>query len=106
MKIEQLNALADAALVHQEMTWQDLLMSSLLRHRLGKLVNTSVLKQLRRDIARAQTLLTVRETSAGLPKASLKASHRSSWVRPSPSTEETAGTGFLKSLLDENLEAR
>jgi ribosomal protein L29 len=106
MKFEQLNALSDEALVHQEMTWQDILMSSLLRHRLGKLVNTSVLKQLRRDIARAQTLLTVRETAAGLSRGALKASHRASWQRPLPSKEDTAGTGFLKSLLDESAEAR
>ena len=106
MKIDQLNALSDDALVHQEMSWQDALMSSLLRHRLGKLVDTSVLKQLRRDIARAQTLLTGREVSAGLAKGSLKASHRSTWLRPAPSSEEAAGTGFLKSLLDDNAEAR
>lgn len=106
MKIDQLNALSDEALVHQEMTWQDMLMSSLLRHRLGKLVNTASLKQLRRDIARAQTLLTARETLAGLSKGALKASHHSSWQRPSPAAEDSAGTGFLKSLLDENAEAR
>lgn len=106
MKIEQLNALSDEALVHQEMTWQDALMSSLLRHRLGKLVNTSQLKQLRRDIARAQTLLTGREVSAGVSKGSLKASHRSTWRRPVASSEEAAGAGFLKSLLDDNAEAR
>ena len=106
MNFEQLNALSDQALVHQEMTWQDALMSNLLRHRLGKLANTSVLKQLRRDIARAQTLLTLRETTSGSSKGSLKASHRSSWQRPTPSTEESAGTGFLKTLLDENAEAR
>jgi len=106
MNIEQLNALSDEALVHQEMTLQDSLMTNLLRHRLGKLVNTSVLKQTRRDIARAQTLLTLRETDNGLSKGSLKASHRSTWQRPAPSTEESAGAGFLKSLLDENAEAR
>ena len=105
MTINELNGLSDEALVHQEMTWQDVLMANMLRHRLNKLVNTGVLKGTRRDIARAQTLLTRREGAAGVGKGSLKAKHHSTWRRPAAPAAE-AGAGFLQNLLDGGAEDR
>jgi len=102
-KVAELKALSDEALVHQEMTWQDQLMGDMLRLRLNKLVNTSTLGKTRRNIARAQTILTTRERDTNAPKGSLKAKHRSTWQRPAPAAADGgAGEGFLKNLLDGN----
>jgi len=101
MKFSELASLDDEKLVHQEMGLQDSLMRNLLHHRLGKLVNTSQLRGLRRDIARIQTLLTQREAAASLGKGTLKAKYRATYQpEVSSEPEAAAGTGFLKSLLD------
>lgn len=100
MDFSEINTLSDEALVHREMAWQDELTSALLRHRLGKLVNTASLRVVRRSVARAQTVMTNREREAGLSLGSLKEKYRSSYVRPQPAVGGGEGTEFLKSLLD------
>jgi len=100
MEFSDINALSDESLVHQEMAWQDELTGALLRHRLGKLVNTASLRGVRRSVARAQTVLTAREREAGLSLGALKEKYRASYVRPSPASNGGEGTDFLKSLLD------
>ena len=100
MEFSDIHALSDESLVHQEMAWQDELTGALLRHRLGKLVNTASLRGVRRSVARAQTVLTSREREAGLSLGALKEKYRASYVRPSPASSNVEGTDFLKSLLD------
>lgn len=105
MQFSEMKALSDEALVHQEMAWQDELTASLLRHRLGKLVNTASLRNVRRSIAKAQTILTERENEGGMGTGTLKAKYRSSYVRPAGGASGAQGSDFLKSLLDGNEQA-
>lgn len=100
MKYSEITALTDEQLVHRELALERSLLAHQLRHRLGKLENTSVLGKVRRDIARAQTAITARERDAGLAAGTLRSRHAASFV-PSATTEATeAGGGFLKGLLD------
>jgi ribosomal protein L29 len=66
MKVDELTALGDEQLVHKELELERSLLGHTFRHRLGQLENTSVIKTIRRDIARAQTLLGARERAGGL----------------------------------------
>ena len=100
MKIDELASLGDEQLVHKEMELERAMMAHTFRHRLNQLENTSALKQTRRGIARAQTLLTGREKAAGLGKGTLRARHASSFVPASPSAAAGAGDDFLKGILD------
>jgi ribosomal protein L29 len=101
MKIDELAALGDEQLVHKELELERSLLAHTFRHRLGQLENNSVLKQTRRDIARAQTLLTQREREAGLTKGALRARHGSSFVPSAASAPSaSAGDDFLKGILD------
>jgi ribosomal protein L29 len=101
MKIDELASLGDEALVHKELELERTMMAHTFRHRLGQLENTSVLKNTRRDIARAQTLLVSRERDAGLQRGSLKARHRSSFTPiRGAAAEGGAGDDFLKGILD------
>lgn len=99
MKIDDLATLGDEQLVHKELELERQLVAHTFRHRLGQLENNSVLKSTRRDIARAQTLLTRREKDAGLQKGALKARHRSSFV-PAAAVQGETGDDFLKGILD------
>lgn len=99
MKINELTALGDEQLVHKELELERKLLAHSFRHRLGQLENNSVLKSTRRDIARAQTLLTSREHAAGLTKGALKARYRGTFVPAAPA-ETGSGDDFLKGILD------
>lgn len=98
MKYSDMTSLSDEAVVHLGLGWEHSLVQSLIRQRIGKLTTPSVLKGLRRDIARAKTELTRREVAAGLPKGSLWSKHASSF-KPQTSVGE-AGSSFLQNLLD------
>jgi len=99
MKYSDMASLSDEALVHLGLGWEHGLVQALIRQRLGKLSTPSSLKQLRRDIARAKTELTRRETAAGLAKGLLWSKHASSF-KPQVSTTDAAGSSFLQNLLD------
>lgn len=99
MKVNELAALGDEQLVHKELELERKLLAHSFRHRLGQLENNSLLRSTRRDIARAQTLLTHREHAAGLAKGALKARYRGSFVPAAPAAAE-AGDDFLKGILD------
>lgn len=105
MKIDELAALGDEQLVHKELELERTLLGHTFRHRLGQLENNSVLKTTRRDIARAETLLGARERANGLPKGSLKARYRSTFVAAAPTTGAAGGDDFLKGILDERQSA-
>ena len=102
MKIEELASLGDEQLVHKEMELERAMMTQTFRHRLNQLENTSALKGTRRDIARAQTLLTQREQAGGLSKGTLRARHAGSFVASAKGAGASAGAGddFLKGILD------
>ncbi len=101
MKPTDFSALSDEALVHKEMDLERTLLGHQFRHRIGKLENTSLLGRARRDIARAQTVLTTRERAAGENKGTLKAKFATTYVVTAVSAGAAeAGGGFLKGLLD------
>jgi ribosomal protein L29 len=101
MTNQELTSLSDEQLVHKEIELERALMGHTFRHRLGQLENTSTLGKARRDIARAQTELGVRERTGGLQRGSLRARHRGTFVVTAPESA-TAGVGddFLKGILD------
>ncbi len=100
MKANELNALTDEQLVHKGLGLERTLLTQTFRHRLGQLENTSVLGKTRRDIARVQTVVTVREHAQGLNKGALLGMHRSSFVPAVAASTPEAGAGFLEGMLD------
>jgi len=98
MQINELRSKSDEELVQELNQLNVRLQSDRLRHRLGKLVNTSTLKQSRRDIARVQMLLSEREKQAGLNPGSLYGKYGRSL--PLNQGSGAAGEGFLSSMLD------
>jgi ribosomal protein L29 len=100
MKAAEIQALTDEQVVHLELELERKLLSHTLRHRLGKLEDTSVLGKTRKDIARAQTEITLRERNGGLNAGGLRAQHASSYTPSAPQAGDAAGGGFLKGILD------
>lgn len=100
MKANELNALTDEQLVHTGLQLERTLLTQTFRHRLGQLENTSVLGKTRRDIARVQTVVTVREHAQGINKGTLLGKHRSSFVPAVSASTPEVGAGFLEGMLD------
>lgn len=100
MNPSEMRALDDEQLVHLELGLERTLMGHTLRHRLGKLEDTSVLGKVRRDIARAQTFISERERSQNAPRGSMRARHASTWKPEVTPAGAEAGAGFLKGILD------
>lgn len=100
MKASEIKTLTDEQLVHLELELERKLLSDSMRHRLGKLENTSMLGKTRKDVARAQTEITGRESGEGISKGALRARHAGSFVPAARSAGSDAGGGFLKGILD------
>ena len=97
MKNVDLNPMSDEQLVHHELGLERTLFGHQLRHRLSQLDNNSLLKNTRREIARAQTALRARELVNGLNRGALRQQHLASFVPAAPAVD--AGGGFLQGLL-------
>lgn len=102
MDANGLRGLDDKALVHQELAWEFELTRTLLDHRADQLEDVSVLKKLRRNIARAQTVQRERESAQGLGRGSLRRDHRSSFnpragAAPAAAASQSA-SGFLSGV--------
>jgi ribosomal protein L29 len=100
VKYSELSALSDEQLVHRELSLERTLTGHMIRHRLGKLENTSLLRKIRGDIARVQTALTSRELTASVPRGSLRSRHAGSYVPEAIAPASEAGGGFLSGMLD------
>lgn len=102
MDANGLRGLDDQGLVHQELTWEFELTRKSLEHRADALENVSVLKKLRRDIARAQTVQHEREREQGLQNGTLRRTHRASFnPRVGLASDGSAGqasSGFLSGV--------
>jgi ribosomal protein L29 len=72
--------LSDEALVHEELRLERQLVIAAMAASVGKISDTSALKQLRRSIARCRTEERRREIGAGLLKDSLRGRFRASFV--------------------------
>lgn len=97
-------SLNDEALVHQALATEREFVEARFRHSMDLLEDTSVLRQLRRDIARMKTEQRARELAAGLPKGALAAMHRATFGEAdSGEGAEASGAeqgGFLKGIVD------
>lgn len=105
MTNKEIRELSDAQLVHAEVRAEREIALEGLRHRAGRLEDTSKLRRIRKEIARYQTVQREREIAAGLDKGSLKRSYAKS-VDASDATAvaEPVATGeskgFLKGIVD------
>lgn len=94
--------LSDEQVVHQALTTERELVTKRFQHKLNRLENHAQLGDLRRAIARLQTEARRREIAQSLPKGSLFARHRGSFV----ATNATSGAapaekgGFLSGIVD------
>ncbi len=100
MKNEDFRSLSDEALVHKELSLERTMVQQQFRHRLGQLENTSVLKTVRRNVARVHTELTRREIEAGAQKGSLRAKYATGWTPEVAASNTEAGGGFLSGMMD------
>ncbi len=100
MKTENFSSLSDEALVHKELSLERTMVQQQFRHRLGQLENTSVLKTVRRNVARVHTEITRREIDAGMNKGALRAKHATGWTPEVVSSTTEAGGGFLSGMMD------
>jgi len=100
MKAAEIKSLSDEQVVHLELEAERALLTHTLRHRLGRLEDTSVLGKTRKDIARAKTELTARERRTGVNPGSLKGQHAGTFTPQAATTGEAPGGGFLKGILD------
>jgi ribosomal protein L29 len=101
MEYTELTDLTDEALVHRELALERELVSARFRLHTNQLEDTSVLKKLRRDIARLQTQARDRERTQGLRRNALRDAHRSSYqpaVIAAASSDD--GGGFLSGIVD------
>lgn len=103
--MEDIKAMTDQQLVHQELQLERDLIEASFRHRTGQLDDTSKLKKLRRAIARARTEQRNRERAQDLVKDALRNTHRGSFQPNSAPTSESgepaAGGGFLSGIADQ-----
>ena len=102
MDANGLRGLDDQGLVHQELSWEFELTRKSLEHRSDALEDASVLKKLRWNIARAQTVQRERERAQGLQSGSLRRTHRASFnPRAAGASDGAAGqaaSGFLSGV--------
>lgn len=102
MNGSEIRELSDEALVHRELALERELVSAKFRLSMQQLEDTSVIKRLRRDIARLQTEARQREVAQGINKNGLKAMHASSYsadTQDSADQNEESG-GFLQGIVD------
>lgn len=97
--MSELNELTDEKLVHRELDLERKLLDFNFKHRSGQLDDHSVLRKMRRDIARSRTEQRRREIEAGLAKDQLRRTHRPTFKPSSVVGEavESAG-GFLQGI--------
>lgn len=87
--VMDLLGLSDEVLVHEELRLERQLVIAAMAASVGKVADTSALKQLRRCIARCRTEERSREIAAGLLKDSLRGRFRSSFVAVRSEASET-----------------
>jgi len=91
----------DEKLIHTELQLERELIAARFRHYTSQLEDNSVLKKLRRDIARLQTAVRQRELDQELPKNALRGLHSSSFRPESGDGGIVEGASdFLKGIVD------
>ena len=98
MKMSEVKELTDEQLVHTELSLERTLIDARIRKSFGTLEDSSIFAKIRKDIARIQTEVTLREKQQGLGKNCFKAQYRNSFVYEK---EEAESKGeFLKDIAD------
>ena len=100
MNTEEIKSMSDQKLVHTELQLERDLIVARFAHRTSQLDDNSVIKKIRRDIARLRTAARSRELTQSIPKDALKAMHLSSFAPESGSGDGADGAGFLKGIVD------
>ena len=100
MKTQEISALSDEKLVHTELQLERDLIAARFAHRTSQLDDHSVIKKLRRDIARLRTAARGREIEQALPKDSLKAALSKTFTATASGENGGEGAGFLKGIVD------
>jgi ribosomal protein L29 len=101
MNYTELADFSDEKLIHTELQLERNLIAARFRHYTSQLEDHSVLKKLRRDIARLQTAVRERERDQELPKNALRGLHASTFKPESGEAGVVEGaSGFLKGIVD------
>lgn len=100
MNTEEISALSDEQLVHTELQLERDLIAARFAHRTSQMDDNSVMKKIRRDIARLRTAARSREIAQAVPKDSLKAAHSKSFAPQAGAEGGAEGAGFLKGIVD------
>jgi ribosomal protein L29 len=100
MNTEEIASLSDEKLVHTELQLERDLIAARFAHRTSQLDDHSVIKKIRRNIARLCTASRGRELAQALPKDSLKATHAKSFAPEAGAGAGGEGAGFLKGIVD------
>ena len=101
MNYAELADFSDEKLIHTELQLERNLIAARFRHYTSQLEDHSVLKKLRRDIARLQTAVRERERDQDLPKNSLRGLHAGTFKPEAGEGGVVEGaSGFLKGIVD------
>lgn len=98
MNMSEIKELTDEQLVHKELSFERKLIDARIKKSFGTLGDSSFFAKIRKDIARIQTEVTIRQKEQGLAKNALKALYRRSFV--AEQLEEENKGDFLKGIAD------
>lgn len=101
MSNTDLSTMSDEQLVHHELNLERALVTAKFRLATNQLEDSSMVKKVRRDIARARTAGRARELEQGLNKNSLRDRYATTFT-PAGAADQDAGegSGFLKGIVD------
>jgi ribosomal protein L29 len=100
MNTQEISSMSDQQLVHAELQLERDLIAARFAHLTSQLDDNSVMKKIRRDIARLRTAARGREITQSIPKDALKAAHFKSFAPESGGEANADGAGFLKGIVD------
>lgn len=98
MNMSEIKELTDEQLVHKELSLERKLIDARIKKSFGTLEDSSFFAKIRKDIARIQTEVTIRQKAQGLARNALKALYRRSFV--AEQLEEENKGDFLKGIAD------
>ena len=98
MKMSEIKELSDEQLVHQELQLERELIDSRIKKSFNTLTDSSMFGKRRKDIARIQTEITLREKKQELHKNALKAKFRRTFVPMEG--DDSVQEDILKSIAD------
>jgi len=98
MKMSEIKELSDEQLVHQELQLEREIIDSRIKKSFNTLTDSSIFAKMRKDIARIQTEITLREKKQELHKNALKAKFRRTFVPVQG--DDSVQEDILKSIAD------